>query len=361
MRTFLNPSVTLRITPSANIENAHGASDLDKELLREIINKHVPDSQHTSRSILDVLKKTLGNAIRDSAVMASSMAMATALNDTVAHIYPDDDQKQQNMTFLFSLIASTSINLLSQAAQTMANRHSPDSFVTVQKNIIKDVFNRALGYQANNIDNLCTALRAHYYAQAKEAIGKHHHANLWIKEDKLNDEAEKTVKALVDEKIATALSFFRGEGLPTIKRVLLGSAEFSSAVMASSVINSQLNRFSFEGIKALRSTAAGVIGGASALGIAWAGRMMPPHPTQFFAMVSTMFATMTGAMEYFPKLMSNTVAKSTVNAVSGALSAATTSIAFPLMDSIRISNRRQTNQDTNQGSQEIVMQSYRTA
>ena len=325
MRTFLGRSTTLSITTNQNMDNGYKTLALKKQFLREIIDKQMRDDAAGPSGIMETLKQSLGNTAKNAAVMASSMAMATSLTDTVAKLYPNELSKQQSMTLLFSFIAATSINLLSKVANVITNHHDPDAFITVQKNFFKDLFNLALGREANNLDNLRLKLYNHYYERSKEAISKHPTASLWIQSGKFDEATKQLVDELVNDKVTTALSFFQGEGLQTAKRILLGGAGFSMATITSDLTNTILSQTSFTGIKELKSVVAGAIGGTTALGIAWAGQASPPKPMQYCAMVGTMFASMTAAMEYFPSAMMNTGTKSLINAAAGAISATTAS------------------------------------
>lgn len=321
MRTFLSPSTTLSITTNQNMDNAYKTRALKKQFLCEILDKQLRDTSAGPGGTLETLKQTLGNTAKNAAVMASGMAMATALTDTVAKLYPDEQQKQQSMTLLFSFVAATSINLLSKVAGMITHYDHPDSFFTVQKNFFKDLFNRALGRETNNMENLRLRLYNHYYDRSKEAIGLHPTSDLWIQAGEFNEASKPIVDDLVNDKVTTTLRFFQGEGLETAKRILLGTAGFTTATITSGISSNILGQIVFTGVKELKSVAAGAVGGTTALGIAWAGRASPLKPVEYCAMVGAMFASMTAAMEYFPSAMMNTATKSFVNAGTGAISA----------------------------------------
>lgn len=317
MRTFLSPATTLSITTNQNMDNVA----LKKQFLREIVDRKLQNADAGPSGMLETLKQTLGNTAKNAAVMASGMAMATSITDTVAKIYPDAPQKQQSMTLLFSFVAATSINLLSKVMGMITYHDHPDSFVTVQKNFFKDLFNRALGREANNLENLRLRLYNHYYDRSKEIISQHPTADLWMQTGDFNEVSKPIVEELVNGKVATTLRFFQGEGLATAKRILMGTAGFATATMTSGITNNILGQMVFTGVKELKSAAAGAVGGTAALGIAWAGRASPLKPVQYGAMMGAMFASMTAAMEYFPSAMMNTATKSFVNAGTGAVSA----------------------------------------
>lgn len=191
----------------------------------------------------------------------------------------------------------------------------------MQKNFFTDLFNRALGHETNNMENLRLRLYNHYYDRSKEVISQHPTADLWIQAGDFNEASKPIIDDLVNDKVTTALRFFQGEGLETAKRILLGTAGFATARMTVDISNNILGQLFFTGMKELRSAAAGAIGGATALGIAWAGRTSPLKPVEYCAMMGAMFASMTAAMEYFPAAMMNTATKSFVNAGTGAISA----------------------------------------
>jgi hypothetical protein len=336
MRTFFSPATRLSITTNENIDNANRTRALKKQFLREIIDKQLRDSVTAPRGTLETIKQTLGNTAKNAAVMASSMAMATALTDTVANLYPDEPQKQQSMTLLFSLITVTSINLLSKVAQTITSPAQLDSFAAVQKNFFKDLFNQALGRTANNLENLGLRLYDHYYEQSKAAIAQHLTADLWLQAGDFNEVSKSIVEELVQDKVALALRFFQGEGLATAKRILLGTAGFSTAMISTGISNHIFGQIFFQGVKEFKSVAAGAIGGATALGIAWAGQATPHKPVEYCALISAMFASMTAAMEYFPSAMLQTASKSLINAGSGAISATVASAFASITESCHL-------------------------
>ena len=323
-------STAIRINNNLGVANNSGNVELKKDFLHGIIERYEHQKNDPPKSIFNTLKKIAGTTLQEAVIMGSAMAMATQATAAVQKHYPDDQKKQQNMMFLFSLVSSASMSLLFKAAHAIIHSGKPDSFVNIQKNFAKDLFDKVLGKEGKNVENLRSELFCHYKNIAEEAIKHHLTSAQWIKQSgELTGEADGIVNDLVKEKVAAALQFFQGEGLASVKGMLLSAAGFSAGNLASGLINSQLNKISFNGVGALKSAVSGLVGGGAAFGVMQAGTKIH-MPLEHFTMLTSMYASMAAAMEYFPDSMMDTKNRTIVHAASGAVSAAIGSMGVPL-------------------------------